>query len=86
MKQNKLGCVNPCNMCSLLDADDKVLGYTLDTPNAIAYAMATNTKCVKATSFYPLFGDHTTQREDLKDRFGFVVKEGAILSKHLKWC
>lgn len=86
MKTKKIGSVNPANMCSLLDADGKVIGHTLDTPNAIAYAMATNERCVKACAFYPLFGETITERNAVKDRFWFVVKEGAIHSQFLKWC
>ncbi len=81
----KLGCVNGCVVCTLFDKNNKVLGYTLDTPNAIAYAMATNEKVEKAIAHYQLFGDKTTTREDVKDRFWFVVKEGDIHSQNLSW-
>ena len=86
MNTKKIGCVNPCNLCNLLDADGKVIGHTIDTPNAIAYAMATNKRCVKALAHYPLFGDTITERDAVKDRFWFVVKESAIHSQFLKWC
>ena len=85
MNTKKLGSVNPCNLCSLMDADGRVIGYTLDTPNCIAFAMATNEKVTKAVAHYSMFGDSVTSRNDVKDRFWFVVKEGAIHSEFLRW-
>lgn len=76
--------VNPCNLCTLKDAKGNVLGETLDTPNAIAYAMAINPRVHLGVTYYHYFGEVTYTREDLQDRFSWVVKE-TNLNKYLQW-
>lgn len=86
MKQlKKIGCVNAAIMANLQDCKGNVLGYTIDTPNAIAYAMAINAKVVKAVAHYALFGDTITLRDSVSDRFSWVVLDSAIHSKNLVW-
>ena len=53
----KLGCVNAAITCTLQDARGNVLGTTIDTPNAIAYAMAKNKKIARAVAHYQYFGE-----------------------------
>ena len=85
MKTKKLGSVNAAILCSLYDNKNDLVGQTIDTPNAIAYAMAINTKVCKAVAHYALFGDTVTTREQVKDRFSWVVNEKDVHSKFLKW-
>ena len=85
MRTSKIGSVNPCAVATLYDANGNALGTTLDTPNAIAYAMAVNDKIIKAVAHYQFFGDTTRTREQLKDRFSWVVKENEIQSRFLTW-
>lgn len=81
----KIGSVNAAIYCTLQDKNGKVLGTTIDTPNAIAYAMAVNDKVVKSVAHYPLFGESVHTREEYADRFSWVVKEKNIHEQYLKW-
>lgn len=85
MRKNKLGSVNAAILATLQDKAGHVIGTTLDTPNAIAYAMAVNNKVAKAVAHYQFFGDTTTTREQLKDRFSWIVNESEIHAKFLNW-
>lgn len=80
----KLGCVNAAITCTLQDARGNVLGTTIDTPNAIAYAMAKNKNIARAVAHYQYFGDTITERAQLQDRFSWVLKE-TNLGEHLRW-
>ena len=84
MKTKKIGCVNAAIVCSLQDSNGKILGYTLDTPNAIAYAMAINENVARAVANYALFGETVTTRAAVADRFSWVKKE-TNLSRFLRW-
>lgn len=81
----KPGTINGAIIATLQDCKGTVLGYTIDTPNAIAYAMAINSKVSRAVSNYALFGKSITTRGDVSDRFGWVVKEKEIHAKYLTW-
>ena len=85
MKTKKIGCVNPCAIATLQDNAGNVIGTTLDTPNAIAYAMAVNEKVKKSVAHYQFFGDTITTREQLQDRFKWVINESATHKQFLKW-
>lgn len=80
-----IGTVNGAIIANLLDKDNKVLGTTIDTPNAIAYAMAVNPQVVKAIAHYQMFGDTIHTREELSDRFEGVMWDKEVLSSYLKW-
>ena len=79
-----IGSINPCGTAALLDRDGKVLGYTLDTPNAIAYAMAVNEDVFRSRARYQGWEDTYHTRESLMDRFSWVVKDKR-LSSYLIW-
>ena len=69
--------VNPCNVLSLYSADNKCLGYCLDTPNAFAYACFVNDKIKKGVAKYPLFDDtiRYADNEDIKGRISMFKKQ-----------
>ena len=55
----------------LYDSKSNCLGYCMDTPNCIAYAMAINSNVLKVkTSF-----DGEKQRKNYEDRFWHVILE-----------
>lgn len=80
----KIGSVNAAVHCTLQDMNGKVLGETIDTPNAIAYAMAVNENVARSVAHYQFFGASVHTREEYADRFAWVVKEKE-LGLHLKW-
>ena len=69
-----------CGVTGAALTDDKgnTYGYCLDTPNCIAYAMATDDRITKAVGRFD-----TTRREDVQDRFWFVVKDAEIHEKNI---
>ena len=81
----KIGTINGAILANLQDCKGRVIGYTIDTPNAIAYAMAINAKVIKAVAHYQYFGESVTTRENVRERFGWVVKESNIHAKFLTW-
>lgn len=81
----KLGSINPCSIAYLYDKKGHTLGTTLDTPNAIAYAMAINPNVAYAKAYYRMFGDTIKYRDDLSDRFKGVMWDMVILSSYLTW-
>ena len=85
MKLQKPGTINGAIAAALYDKKNQVIGYVLDTPNAIAYAMATNPAAVRAVAHYQLFGDAITTRDDVKNRFSWIVKDAAIHQKNVQW-
>lgn len=52
----KIGTINGCNIAYLINGQGIRIGETLDTPNAIACAMANNTEIYNSVSYYQLFG------------------------------
>lgn len=54
--KNKIGCVNPCGIAHLYDANNKCIGTCLDTPNSFAVAVLTNKKVAYAKTYYKFFG------------------------------
>ena len=66
----KLGSINACNLLTLFDKDNKVIGNCLDTPNAFAKCCANNKHIVKGVAHYQLFGDTIRLRDDsdIQDR------------------
>lgn len=85
MKRKNLGSVNPCAVAFLINKEGKNIGQTLDTPNAVAYAMAINKNVVKSVAYYPMFGDKVYLREELADRFRGVMWDMMVLSSYLTW-
>lgn len=67
----KLGCVNATSQAIAYDDKNKVIAYCMDTPNNIAYLMATNTNVAKVKT--PYNGKYT--RADLQDRFSWIVRD-----------
>ena len=85
-KLQKPGTINGAIAAALHDENHNVIGYTIDTPNAIAYAMAVNNKVALAVAHYQYFGDSITTRSMVADRFSWVIKESEIHAKNLTWC
>lgn len=81
----KIGNVNACGYAILYDVFGHRLGQTLDTPNAVAYAMAINHKVAMSKSYYPMFGLTRRTRNELKDRFKGVMWDMVVLSSYLTW-
>lgn len=76
----KLGSVNPCSIAYLLNYQGVRIGETLDTPNAIACAMANNDEIYNSVSYYALFGESRKYRDELEDRFWFTKNDETLLS------
>lgn len=84
--RNKIGTINGAMVANLIDKNNKVLGTTINIPNAVAYAMAINLNVVKSVAHYKYFPDIIRTREELEDRFASVVKLDADkMKKYLKW-
>lgn len=64
--KKKLGSVNPCGFAYLY-VDDKCIGKCLDAPVPIGYAMMVRKDITSASAFYPLFGEKTYTRKDMKE-------------------
>lgn len=63
--RKKLGSVNPCGFAYLY-VDDKCIGKCLDAV-PIGYAMAARKDITSASVFYPLFGEKTYTRKEMKN-------------------
>jgi hypothetical protein len=64
----------------LVDSNNKELGICLDTPNCIAYAMASNQKVIKAIGRF-----ENKTRNDLQSRFSWILKDKEIHENNIKW-
>ena len=73
--------VNPCGVAYLY-LDGHVCGQTIDTPNAIAYAMLKYGFDMVKT-YYPLFPPESRGRECFEDRFD-SVREQTNLGDYIK--
>jgi hypothetical protein len=56
------------------------IGETLDTPNAIACAMANYEDIYNSVSYYQLFGETRRFRFELEDRFKSCANNPTLLS------
>jgi hypothetical protein len=79
----KIPNINVANKAILYNKNGKILGYTLDTPNAIAYAMANNTQIAYSLASYPLFGTTKHTRKELQDRFTYTKNEHDMYKLYL---
>ena len=82
MKKN-IGTINGANVAYLLNGQGVRIGETLDTPNAIAYAMANHEEIYNSVSYYQLFGESRKYRFELEDRFP-SCKNNQVLKSYLK--
>ena len=76
----KLGTINGCNIAYLLNGQGVRIGETLDTPNAIACAMANYEDIYNSVSYYQLFGEKRYYRFELEDRFKSCANNPTLLS------
>jgi hypothetical protein len=76
----KIGTINGCNIAYLLNGQGVRIGETLDTPNAIACAMANYEDIYNSVSYYQLFGETRRFRFELEDRFKSCVNNPTLLS------
>lgn len=76
----KAGTINGCNIAYLINGQGIRIGETLDTPNAIACAMANNTEIYNSVSYYQLFGEKRYYRFELEDRFKSCANNPTLLS------
>ena len=76
----KPGTINGCNIAYLLNGQGVRIGETLDTPNAIACAMANYTEIYNSVSYYQLFGETRHYRFELEDRFKECANNPTLLS------
>ena len=76
----KLGTINGCNIAYLLNGQGVRIGETLDTPNAIACAMANYEDIYNSVSYYQLFGETRRYRFELEDRFKECANNPTLLS------
>ena len=81
----KIGNVNGAILANLMDEQNNVIGTTLDTPNAIAYAMAVNPNVTHSVAHYELFGDTIRTRQELQDRFKGAMLDQKVHLKNLTW-
>lgn len=81
----KIGCINAAIQATLLDVRGKVLGFCIDTPNCIAYAMTQNKDVFKSVAHYQMFGNSIHYRKDLQDRFSWILKDKDIHEKNINW-
>lgn len=79
----KIPNINVANKARLYDKNGKELGYTLDTPNAIAYAMANHTQIAYSLASYSLFGTTKHTRKELQDRFTYTKNEHDKFKQYL---
>ena len=82
MKKN-IGTINGVNVAYLLNGQGVRIGETLDTPNAIACAMANYEEIYNSVSYYQLFGESRKYRFELEDRFS-SCKNNQVLKSYLK--
>jgi len=59
-KLQKIGTINATTTAIIYDKNNKVIGKTIDTPNAIAYALSQLSNAAKITS---KFGGTITQKD-----------------------
>ena len=58
------GSINACGKLALYDANNNIVGYCLDTPNAFAKKCVENPNIVKGVAHYQYFAPEIRLRDD----------------------